>query len=259
MNWNRKVLTDLSVILAVGCFLGFLAPFGMDTLVIERRVFFWVLVCLIGYSIYKPTIHLAQTKLKTQIPKYSLRVIVGTVVASIPATFALLATNQLFFDAQVLTWNTFVQMFPKVLFIGAAVSAISILKNLAEDHKDAFERSNQDNQILQAKLKSDPFEYINNQLPMAKRGELLSIETADHYLNVTTDRGSHLVLMRFKDALKHLEHAPGLQVHRSWWVAIDAIENVQKDNRKVSLQLKNQITVPVSKTYLAELKALGIK
>lgn len=259
MKWNKKVLADLWVILVIGGFLGFLAPFGMDTLAIERRVFFWVLACLTGYLIYKPCIHFAQTKLENRIPKYSHRVVIGTILASIPATFALLATNQLFFDEQILTWNKFVKMFPKVLLIGAAVSAISILKSLAEERKDAFERSNQDNQILQAKLKSDPFEYINNQLPMAKRGELLSIETADHYLNVTTDKGSHLVLMRFKDALKHLEHAPGLQVHRSWWVAIDAIENVQKDNRKVSLRLKNQITVPVSKTYLAALKALEIK
>lgn len=259
MNRKTKVLTDLLVIFAIGGFIGFLAPFGMDVMAIEKRMLFWVLVCLIGYSIYKPCIHIANTKLKEAMPSYGLRVMLGTLLASAPATIALLLTNQLFFDSEI-TWpNAFILMFPKVLLIGAAISAISVLKNLAEDHKHALERSKKDNEILQAKLKTDPFEYINNQLPMAKRGELLSIETADHYLNVTTDKGSHLVLMRFKDALKQLEHAPGLQVHRSWWVAIDAIAKVQKDNRKVLLQLKNEATVPVSKTYLSALKNAGIK
>jgi DNA-binding LytR/AlgR family response regulator len=46
-----------------------------------------------------------------------------------------------------------------------------------------------------------------------------------------------------------------MQTHRSWWVAFDAIEKEQRDGRKNLLKLTNGTLVPVSKTYLNQVKA----
>ena len=95
-------------------------------------------------------------------------------------------------------------------------------------------------------------------LPLEKRGNLLCLEMDDHYLKVYTDKGHHLILMRFKDALALLESYAGLQTHRSWWVAIDAITTTQRDGRKVSLTLSNSLAVPVSRTYMKNITALNL-
>jgi DNA-binding LytR/AlgR family response regulator len=38
-------------------------------------------------------------------------------------------------------------------------------------------------------------------IPRAKRGDLISLTVMDHYVEVTTTRGKHLILMRFSDTL----------------------------------------------------------
>ena len=91
-------------------------------------------------------------------------------------------------------------------------------------------------------------------LPKITRGELLCLEMDDHYIKVHTDKGQHLLLMRMKDALRELEGHKGLQIHRSWWVSENAIMGSIKEGRKVTLNLKKNMTAPVSRTYLPELK-----
>ena len=95
-------------------------------------------------------------------------------------------------------------------------------------------------------------------LPVDKRGELYCLEMDDHYVKVYTDKGHHMLLMRFKDALGLLEEFDGLQTHRSWWVSTQAVESVQKEQRKTTLVLKNQLRVPVSKTFNEAVKKAGL-
>ena len=100
-------------------------------------------------------------------------------------------------------------------------------------------------------------EPLLEQLRANKRGELLAVETQDHYLKVYTDKGHHLILMRLKDALTLLKDYPGLQIRRSWWVANSAITAIEKVDRKTWLVLKNGIKAPVSRTFTADVKKLG--
>ena len=66
------------------------------------------------------------------------------------------------------------------------------------------------------------------------------------------------ILYRFGDALKDLEGIEGVQTHRSWWVAIGAIEENQKDYGKNFYLLKNQIKAPISRSFMKGLKALNL-
>ena len=102
------------------------------------------------------------------------------------------------------------------------------------------------------------YEKLMAMLPIEKRGNLLCLQMDDHYLNVVTDNGQHLILMRFKDALDLLRDYPGLQTHRSWWVALEAVSSVRKEGRKHVLILSENIEVPVSKTYVENVKSAGL-
>ena len=94
-------------------------------------------------------------------------------------------------------------------------------------------------------------------IPNGIAGDLLCLRTEDHYLRVHTTAGSDLILFRLKDALGELEGADGLQVHRSYWVARDAVEAIERKGRKSILFLKNGQHVPVSESFLPAVRAAG--
>jgi DNA-binding LytR/AlgR family response regulator len=77
----------------------------------------------------------------------------------------------------------------------------------------------------------------------------------DHYVHVTTSRGHELVLLRFSDALKEVGDTDGLQVHRSHWVAKSFVDSLKRENGKVTLILKDQKRIPVSRTYADAVRA----
>jgi DNA-binding LytR/AlgR family response regulator len=94
-------------------------------------------------------------------------------------------------------------------------------------------------------------------LPQARQGRLLHLAVADHYVDVTTDRGTTLVLIRLSDAIRETAPVPGLQVHRSHWVALDAVRRGLRQAGKPLLELENGTLVPVSRSYLPAVRATG--
>ena len=86
---------------------------------------------------------------------------------------------------------------------------------------------------------------------------VLALEAEDHYVRVHTPSGSELVLLRLADAAREMGNTPGARTHRSWWVARSAVKTVNRASGKTSLTLLNDIEVPVSRGYLAELREAG--
>jgi hypothetical protein len=95
-------------------------------------------------------------------------------------------------------------------------------------------------------------------LPHAMRGRLLHLAVADHYVDVTTDKGHELVLMRLSDAIAETAPQPGLQVHRSHWVALNGVKRGLRQSGKPMLELENGTLVPVSRSYLPAARAAGL-
>lgn len=79
------------------------------------------------------------------------------------------------------------------------------------------------------------------------RGELWSLSVRDHYVEVATSAGSASLLMRLSDAIHEAEPVLGEQVHRSHWVAWEAIAGVERDEGKMQLILRNGQKIPVSR------------
>lgn len=86
---------------------------------------------------------------------------------------------------------------------------------------------------------------------------LICLQMEDHYVRVHTDRGSELVLSPLKAALAAIGDVDGLQVHRSWWVARDAVVRPVRAGRNVQLELINGVRAPVSRASVAKLRAAG--
>lgn len=85
--------------------------------------------------------------------------------------------------------------------------------------------------------------------------DLISINAQDHYLKVTTTKGSEMLLMRMADACEELSEFEGLQVHRSWWVASGHIQSFEKNAGKGTLTTSDGQKVPVSRGFLKNVEA----
>jgi hypothetical protein len=88
-------------------------------------------------------------------------------------------------------------------------------------------------------------------------GEVLALQGEDHYVRVHTALGSELVLMRLGDAIQELDGLDGERVHRSWWVARQAVGEARMDGRRVFLTLTNGLEVQASREATVELRRAG--
>lgn len=102
-----------------------------------------------------------------------------------------------------------------------------------------------------------PVKFLER-LPLKLRGaEVWAVEAEDHYLRLHTSKGQDLILLRLADAIAELEGIEGAQVHRSWWVARDAISEARKGEGRATLTLKDGAEAPVSRTYARLLRERG--
>jgi DNA-binding LytR/AlgR family response regulator len=96
-----------------------------------------------------------------------------------------------------------------------------------------------------------------DRLPPELGSELIALEMEDHYVRAHTVLGSDLVLLRMRDAIAELDGLEGAQVHRSWWVARGAVDDVRKDGRNIRLVLDNGLEAPGSRANITPLKEQG--
>ena len=102
-------------------------------------------------------------------------------------------------------------------------------------------------------------EFLARFTPRLAGAALLFIEAEDHYLHIHTDRGSEMVLMRFRDALDALDGSPGAQVHRGFWVAERGVARIERRGVLWQIALSNGQIVPVSRRYARAARALEKK
>ncbi|WP_176473810.1 LytTR family DNA-binding domain-containing protein [Actibacterium ureilyticum] len=81
------------------------------------------------------------------------------------------------------------------------------------------------------------------------RGAIYRVSVDDHYVRLVTDAGETDLLMRFSDALKELDGADGMQVHRSHWVARGAVTGHRTEKSRLFLQMRDGAEVPVSRSF----------
>ena len=101
---------------------------------------------------------------------------------------------------------------------------------------------------------AQPSSRFLDRLPRAVGRDIIWLKMNDHYVDVVTTLGRCAILMRFADAIAELEGA-GVQIHRSYWVACSHVKGWERRNQRPLLRLTGGQTVPVSRTYLPDVRA----
>jgi hypothetical protein len=85
----------------------------------------------------------------------------------------------------------------------------------------------------------------------------LCLQMEDHHIRIHAQHRSWLQLSTMREAIDQIGPERGLQVHRSWWVARDAVRDVMEEGRTIRLRLANGLEVPVARNRVAVLRSEG--
>ncbi len=247
-RYHLQLPSPMSVLitLGIGLAVGYLGPFGSFQMPLSQRLLYWVVLIGVGHFIYSQTDKLCQWYLAKKQFHVLVNLIISSLFGSVFLAFFVEYVSYFFFDLKPAFPENFLFFFPKVFILGMILNVIGLLLDQVRNKSHSAE---------QPAAKGNPF---LKRLPHQLGTELVCFSMEDHYLQVHTDQGDHMMLLRMKDALVELQDYPGLQVHRSWWVAVDAVVAVKKLNRKAILTMNNGMEVPVSQKYLPKLKEVGL-
>ena len=257
-EFARKLLIDLSVMTVVGVILALIGPFGSADAPLAVRLVSWLLFAWVGYAVYNPIgWAVEQLHRSLHLPEIGLW-IAGCLIATIPMTAIVWAIGFWPRPVPMPTGEQALEAYINVLIIGAS---ITVLFHLIERSKQAPPAAAAERPAAAARTAPldapAPQPAFLERLPGHLGTDLIALEMEDHYVRAHTALGSELILMRMRDAVAELQGVEGAQVHRSWWVARDAVEDVKREGRNLRLVLPGGIEAPVSRTRVAELKQAG--
>lgn len=113
----------------------------------------------------------------------------------------------------------------------------------------SFRTSSQPSPIVAEPAPVPPRETLARHLPLPLRTAAIeALEADDHYVRVHTSAGEAYVRMRLQDAIALVAPRDGVQPHRSWWVALDAVGALHRDGARTILKLKSGKRIPVSRS-----------
>lgn len=268
----RGLLTDLAIMTAVGLFLGVLGPFGTIDLPLGVRLISWLAFAYVGYACYRPMAPVVAWGERTlHLPSIGLW-IAAAAISSVPMTFLVLGIgnlrNPFYWPGLEIALTSYFYVF----IVGGAVTLLfnviasrgnaeandpGTVTNTTASLAEPIKASTQAEQTPPKPPEPPASNPLLDQLPPALGSEVIALEMEDHYVRVHTALGSELVLMRLRDAMVHVSEIEGRQVHRSWWVALLAVEDVRREGRNVRLVLPGGLEAPVSRAQVSELKDAG--
>ena len=236
----RGWLRGLGVAVVAGLFLTFSGAFGTGDIPIAGRLAYWMTLMGLGYvwGAFIATYFFRDGQRRTG--NRWLDGLVAALVMSAPFTLVVWAATTYMLGSNIPVRGLPI-LFGTVLMVSLALTAINMLiETPRETHATAA-----------------PPKFLER-LPLKLRGaEVWAVEAEDHYLRLHTSKGQDLILLRLADAVAELEGIEGAQVHRSWWVARDAITDAKRGDGRATLTLKDGAEVPVSRTYAGLLRERG--
>ena len=227
----------------------FTGPFGTyDTLGPLGRVAYWSVALGVNWVVCASVNMLTLRAMAgTSWPRRALALAGANVLAAVPGTAVVFTAETLFrpgyVDAEVLP-TAYVSVVVVMLAISGLVLVVSRAWGPASAAVDDA-----------AGVGTERF---LDRLPAHVGRDIVCLRMADHYVEVFTTAGSTLILMRFSDAVSELEAADGLRVHRSHWVSRRHVTGAARRNGRTILRLTGGREVPVSRGYLADVRAAGL-
>lgn len=227
------------VAVVAGLFLAVAGAFGTGDTPLGPRLLYWQLLMLLGY-LWGAFVARFFFGPEGRGGSPWLKGLLASVVMSVPFTAVVWIASRTLFGSRIPLAGLPI-LFASVMIVSAVMTVIYLL----------VERPRMTHASPQ------PPKFLER-LPLKLRGaEVWAVEAEDHYLRLHTSKGQDLILMRLGDAVAELEGIEGAQVHRSWWVARDAITDAKRADGRATLTLKDGSEVPVSRTYAGPLRERG--
>lgn len=269
---NEQHLIAYGVAIFVCVFLG---PFDTDVdLDFENRLAFWtVAVIAVGTVMQACFIAVLASRWLARLHIVALLAI-GALVGAVPGTAIVVFINKVF-RPEHLTETSFLVMWLQVSVMGMLVAGLECLiwyplqsgARAAQPISDVL-RGTQTEDTAEADAKpadrTEPEEpqalslsRLARRLPdRLRHAQIISLSMQDHYVEVTTTKGSDMLLMRLSDAIDLLDGLAGVQTHRSHWAARAHARRLEKVNRRHELILSDDRRIPVSKSFHAAVEQM---
>lgn len=231
---------------AAVCILALSAPFESSYVFnLVQRFFYWgaiaVTTFFIGYFINVTVSLYIESKTK----KRFLSRIISSVLAGIAVSIWVYFINVFVLSVMEFNWVKFSIFTLSCIVIASAVSAGMFVLN---DTITQIKQSTKNNSASKNKV------AFYQRLSKSIGTDIISLNAQDHYVEVTTSRGSELILIRLSDAIAELDGLAGQQIHRSWWVSKKHIVDSKRKNGRLSIVLSNQNEILVSRSYIPGVK-----
>ena len=244
-NWNGEIggprwwARAMSFAVVIGVLLGMLGPYGsyLNDGVVPRTVY-WIGMTMVGTVMIGVLVPLL-FRLATRIGLPRLfSIVVAILVASAPIGFVSAIICRAVWGSIVsrLTW---IDWYSQAVLTSAIITGLWIVFEFA----------------IEARRK--PAAASTRPRILEPSGPVLCLQMEDHYVRIHRPTGSTLELLPLQEAIGRFGGADGLRVHRSWWVATQAVAGAERDARNWRLRLTNGLTVPVARNRVTEARTRG--
>jgi len=246
---------------------GFLGPFGSylagDFI---ERLWRWSLMLMGTYVLVRPAVlACAWLERATHLPRNFL-VLMGTVSSSVPLAFIWFAwapreTKALGSVSALVPFTLLCAIAVIIVVSWAERTDARMREFLAHGAFDAdFAPASAATASPSVAAPAQPagdVPRLRARLSRGFDGEILALESEDHYVRVHGRSRSELLLIRLREAILEMDGVPGEQTHRSWWVASSAIAECLANGRNRELRLTNGLKVPVARDSIQRLQRSG--
>jgi hypothetical protein len=249
-RWRREV----AVVLAIGVMLGWLGPYGTYTcFAVPDRFAYWMARSLIIGLLCLTVIELMSATGSTASWPPMQRALASVVIASVPSAIIGFTLASVFHHAPTSPLEI-ADLYGRVMMMTAMVGLpLHVVRGPTVPARPALPLPAET--IAARALPAGS--ALLRRIPARLGTDLRYIEVEDHYLRIHTRLGNDLLLLRLSDAVAELDPACGRRVHRSYWVARDAVAAVERDEHRTRLVLSDGARIPVSRTYLPDLRKAG--
>ncbi|MHA6261908.1 LytTR family DNA-binding domain-containing protein [Arenibacterium sp. CAU 1754] len=236
IEWEKKAVVFFLGILI----LTVLGPFGSyrDLVFVERLIYWTVIMAGVGFFMHVMVKVTLNSRYLARIPEV-LRIISGALLAAIPGTVVVFFVGAVM-RPPMMDVSSFWLIWAQVSIIGSLIVVLEFY--------DWTGRGEEKQQPARTRF--------HDRLPPDVGSDIVSLSMRDHYVEVTTAVGKHLVLMRMSDALDELDGLSGARTHRSHWVNSAHLVSVGREDKKTVARLSDGRSIPVSATYLDEVQAI---
>lgn len=246
-EWHRSITKPMvwAVFAAIAAILALIGPFGTQGVLNLPTAFaYWLMITVVGYSVGVLVNGYADARVS---PNPSLAgVILRGCVIGICVSCIVFSLNLLVFGLQSTASGI-------AVFVATVIAIAIIITWLLHMLFNAASPA-----LSASATASSKQPALLDRLPLEKRGTLRSLSVEDHYVRVRTDKGEELVLMRLSDAIREANPIVGTQVHRSHWIAFDAVKSATRTKGRVILSLADGTNIPVSRANLPKIKEAGL-